>query len=244
MQRELIHLILTQFDCIEIQSLTEEKIMSVCNFPFTADKTVKNRALIVSVENFYPGAGLNNRNGVRETIEDFTKSSASSASLWTSEWTSKQMRSMKHLKQVTWAHHTDKFDSESIGFAWKRLCQIWNLHIHSSYSLTLSSIFREQEDGQRLFCGCYIQSRWGGCCVWRWRMCCETGWDLQLLWRSFNGRQEQTLSDPGTFCENFLTDKLLWPALLEFLHLILCFSKYIDRSYSVVLFTGMLWILS
>ncbi len=40
--------------------------MSFCNFLFTADKTVKNRALIVSVENFYPGAGLNKRNGAKK----------------------------------------------------------------------------------------------------------------------------------------------------------------------------------
>uniref|UniRef100_A0A672P526 Caspase family p20 domain-containing protein n=1 Tax=Sinocyclocheilus grahami TaxID=75366 RepID=A0A672P526_SINGR len=33
---------------IKIQSLTEENTMYLCNFPFTADKTVKNRALIVS----------------------------------------------------------------------------------------------------------------------------------------------------------------------------------------------------
>lgn len=32
----------------------------------TANKRMKNRALIVSVENFYPGAGLNNRNGVKK----------------------------------------------------------------------------------------------------------------------------------------------------------------------------------
>ncbi|XP_052463303.1 caspase-7-like isoform X2 [Carassius gibelio] len=34
-------------------------------FPFTADKTVKNRALIVSVENFYSDADLKKRNGVK-----------------------------------------------------------------------------------------------------------------------------------------------------------------------------------
>ncbi|XP_016343410.1 caspase-7-like [Sinocyclocheilus anshuiensis] len=39
--------------------------MSFCNFPFTADKTVKNRASIVSVENFYPGEDLSKRNGVK-----------------------------------------------------------------------------------------------------------------------------------------------------------------------------------
>ncbi|XP_016431835.1 caspase-7-like [Sinocyclocheilus rhinocerous] len=48
-----------------MQSLTEEKTMSFCNFPFTADKTVKNRPLIVSVENFYPGEDLSKRNGVK-----------------------------------------------------------------------------------------------------------------------------------------------------------------------------------
>uniref|UniRef100_A0A672JVI2 Caspase family p20 domain-containing protein n=1 Tax=Sinocyclocheilus grahami TaxID=75366 RepID=A0A672JVI2_SINGR len=42
-----------------------EKIMYFCKFPFTADKRTKNRVLIVSVENFYSGAGLNKRNGVK-----------------------------------------------------------------------------------------------------------------------------------------------------------------------------------
>ncbi|XP_026130449.1 caspase-3-like [Carassius auratus] len=40
--------------------------MPFCNFPFTADKTVKNRALIVSVESFYPGEDLIKRNGVKK----------------------------------------------------------------------------------------------------------------------------------------------------------------------------------
>ncbi|XP_052463306.1 caspase-3-like isoform X2 [Carassius gibelio] len=39
--------------------------MSFCKVPFTADKTVKNRALIVSVENFYSDADLKKRNGVK-----------------------------------------------------------------------------------------------------------------------------------------------------------------------------------
>ncbi|KTF84577.1 hypothetical protein cypCar_00049256 [Cyprinus carpio] len=39
--------------------------MMSCKFPFTADKTVKNRALIVSVENFCSDAGLNKRTGVK-----------------------------------------------------------------------------------------------------------------------------------------------------------------------------------
>ncbi|XP_058645776.1 caspase-7-like isoform X2 [Onychostoma macrolepis] len=39
--------------------------MSFCNFPYTADKTVKNRALIVSVENFFSDKQLNKRNGVK-----------------------------------------------------------------------------------------------------------------------------------------------------------------------------------
>ncbi|XP_026075988.1 caspase-3-like [Carassius auratus] len=60
-----MQLILIKFDCIKIQSLTEEKIMSFCKVPFTADKTVKNRALIVSVENFYSDADLKKRNGVK-----------------------------------------------------------------------------------------------------------------------------------------------------------------------------------
>ncbi len=37
-----------------------------CTFPLTANKRMKNRALIVSVENFYPGAGLKNRNGAKK----------------------------------------------------------------------------------------------------------------------------------------------------------------------------------
>ncbi|KAF4108445.1 caspase-7-like [Onychostoma macrolepis] len=40
--------------------------MMSCKFPLTANKRMKNRALIVSVENFYPGAGLNNRNGAKK----------------------------------------------------------------------------------------------------------------------------------------------------------------------------------
>ncbi|XP_016097211.1 caspase-3-like [Sinocyclocheilus grahami] len=60
-----MQLIQIHFDYIEIQSLTEEKIMSFCKFPFTADKRMKYRALIVSVENFYSGADLNKRNGVK-----------------------------------------------------------------------------------------------------------------------------------------------------------------------------------
>uniref|UniRef100_A0A8C1QKN6 Caspase-7-like n=1 Tax=Cyprinus carpio TaxID=7962 RepID=A0A8C1QKN6_CYPCA len=39
--------------------------MPFFNFPFTADKTVKNRALIVSVGNFYPGEDLSKRHGVK-----------------------------------------------------------------------------------------------------------------------------------------------------------------------------------
>ncbi|XP_073685949.1 caspase-7-like [Garra rufa] len=39
--------------------------MSFCK-PFTADKPMKNRALIVSVENFYEDAGLRKRNGVKK----------------------------------------------------------------------------------------------------------------------------------------------------------------------------------
>ncbi|XP_048037010.1 caspase-3-like [Megalobrama amblycephala] len=39
--------------------------MSFCRFPFTENKRMKNRALIVSVENFYPDAGLSKRNGVK-----------------------------------------------------------------------------------------------------------------------------------------------------------------------------------
>ncbi|XP_016302690.1 caspase-3-like isoform X1 [Sinocyclocheilus anshuiensis] len=40
-------------------------MMMSCKFPFTANKRMKNRALIVSVENFYPGVGLNKRNGAK-----------------------------------------------------------------------------------------------------------------------------------------------------------------------------------
>ncbi|XP_051541735.1 caspase-3-like [Myxocyprinus asiaticus] len=39
--------------------------MSVCKFPFTANKSLKNRALIVSVEHFYPGVALTKRPGVK-----------------------------------------------------------------------------------------------------------------------------------------------------------------------------------
>uniref|UniRef100_A0A8C1UX18 Caspase-3-like n=1 Tax=Cyprinus carpio TaxID=7962 RepID=A0A8C1UX18_CYPCA len=39
--------------------------MPFFNFPFTADKTVKNRALIVSVGNFHPGEDLSKRHGVK-----------------------------------------------------------------------------------------------------------------------------------------------------------------------------------
>ncbi|XP_016342680.1 caspase-3-like [Sinocyclocheilus anshuiensis] len=39
--------------------------MMSCKFPLTANKRMKNRALIVSVENFYPGVGLNKRNGAK-----------------------------------------------------------------------------------------------------------------------------------------------------------------------------------
>ncbi|XP_067289743.1 caspase-3-like [Pseudorasbora parva] len=41
--------------------------MSSCRYPFTyaKDKTVKNRALIVSVENFYSGVDLSRRSGVK-----------------------------------------------------------------------------------------------------------------------------------------------------------------------------------
>ncbi len=209
-----MHLILTQFDCIEIQSLTEEKAMSFCNFLFTADKTVKNRALIVSVENFYPGAGLNKRNGAKKDTRRLHK-------ILSKLGFSVDIRMDIEADEIYEAFKAGNV-SPSYWWVWfwvnrfalKRLCQIWNLHIHPRYSLTPSSILREQDDGQRLFCGHHIQSRWGGCCVWCWRMCCETGRDLQLLWRSINGRQEQTLSDPGTFCEIFLTDKLLWPSLL------------------------------
>ncbi|XP_059395069.1 caspase-7-like [Carassius carassius] len=47
--------------------------MPFCNFPFTADKTVKNRALIVSVESFNPGEDLIKRNGVKKDTQRLHK---------------------------------------------------------------------------------------------------------------------------------------------------------------------------
>ncbi|XDV54667.1 hypothetical protein PO909_022904, partial [Leuciscus waleckii] len=40
--------------------------MPFFRYPFTASKTVRNRALIVSVENFYPGVNLSRRSGVKK----------------------------------------------------------------------------------------------------------------------------------------------------------------------------------
>ncbi|XP_051763574.1 caspase-7 isoform X3 [Ctenopharyngodon idella] len=47
--------------------------MSFCRFPFTENKRMKNRALIVSVENFYPDADLNKRNGVKRDTQRLHK---------------------------------------------------------------------------------------------------------------------------------------------------------------------------
>lgn len=48
--------------------------MSFCRFPaFTANKKMKNRALIVSVENFYPDAHLTNRPGVKKDTQRLHK---------------------------------------------------------------------------------------------------------------------------------------------------------------------------
>ncbi|XP_050976257.1 caspase-7-like isoform X1 [Labeo rohita] len=47
--------------------------MFSCKIPFTANKRMKNRALIVSVENFYPGAGLGKRKGAKKDTQRLHK---------------------------------------------------------------------------------------------------------------------------------------------------------------------------
>ncbi|XP_051973886.1 caspase-3-like [Xyrauchen texanus] len=47
--------------------------MSVCKLPFTANKSVKNRALIVSVQHFYPGVALMKRPGVKRDTQRLHK---------------------------------------------------------------------------------------------------------------------------------------------------------------------------
>ncbi|XP_051972549.1 caspase-3-like [Xyrauchen texanus] len=48
-------------------------MMSICKLPFTASKSLKNRALIVSVENFYPGVDLMKRWGVKRDTQRLHK---------------------------------------------------------------------------------------------------------------------------------------------------------------------------
>ncbi|XP_073686102.1 caspase-7-like [Garra rufa] len=47
--------------------------MFSCKIPFTANKRMKNRALIVSVENFYPGTGLGKRKGAKKDTQRLHK---------------------------------------------------------------------------------------------------------------------------------------------------------------------------
>ncbi|XP_077099624.1 caspase-7-like [Siphateles boraxobius] len=47
--------------------------MSFFRYPFKASKTVRNKALIVSVENFYPGVDLSRRSGVKRDTQRLHK---------------------------------------------------------------------------------------------------------------------------------------------------------------------------
>ncbi|KAG1929471.1 caspase-7 [Pimephales promelas] len=47
--------------------------MSFCRYPFTASKRMKNRALIVSVGNFYPDVDLSRRSGVKKDTQRLHK---------------------------------------------------------------------------------------------------------------------------------------------------------------------------
>jgi len=47
--------------------------MSFCRYPFTANKRMKNRALIVSVGNFYPDVDLSRRSGVKKDTQRLHK---------------------------------------------------------------------------------------------------------------------------------------------------------------------------